>query len=206
MTWKEIVDGYGLEEVPKIWRKHLKCCMCGVDNPRDKLYTTEPLVHDSSGEGVRRMVNNLVDKCFCKHHAFQYYGESKMNDSIDKAVDKILSEQEYSDYEDEDEDGEDTDEEDDFSYDDESESKSSTEDAIELLKEALNLVQEAAETVDEAKLKVKEFGDEIGGDIMGVLDDDIANVLAIGKDSVKARIQNVIDQIHEFDEKKKGFS
>lgn len=71
MTWKELKEGWGLEPLPKELQKEFVCCMCNHPT-KSKLYTTIPLLYSTTKEYKQRLVQ-LVNHCFCKDHAIQYY-------------------------------------------------------------------------------------------------------------------------------------
>lgn len=57
--WEEIKEGYGLEEVPSELRKEFICCLCGVDYPRDKLYTDRPIGQYQTVNEYRQHVEKM---------------------------------------------------------------------------------------------------------------------------------------------------
>jgi hypothetical protein len=67
------------------------------------------------------------------------------------------------------------------------------------LKHAIDRISEAAKAIDEAKISLKEgdFEEEFSKKMIETLDDEIANALVIGDDSIRNKIQRCIDEIHE---------
>lgn len=76
-------------------------------------------------------------------------------------------------------------------------------DPQELLRTAQKQVKLAAKHVDKAKKLLK---GKISEKQMKLLDDGIANVLVIGDKSVQARLESVLDSLHEEEEDKEGVS
>lgn len=68
--WKEAVEGFGLEKVPKHLRKELCCHMCGTNHP-GSLWTDRPIFNDAN---VNRVIDALHGNCFCRYHAEQMFG------------------------------------------------------------------------------------------------------------------------------------
>jgi len=73
-SWKDIKDGYGLQEVPDSYRRDCMCIICSVDHRNKKLYTTEPLAYDGTTRGFTRMLDKIRTNCYCRIHAEDHYG------------------------------------------------------------------------------------------------------------------------------------
>ncbi len=70
--WKELKNGYGLEEVPRGLR--MICCMCTRSWP-GKLYTNQPIGHWTTQREYQREIDQIRDNCYCRHHAEQMFAE-----------------------------------------------------------------------------------------------------------------------------------
>lgn len=78
MNWKELKNGWGLEQIPRDIAKNLQCCMCGSTRV---LYTNENIELSAnahlSTERYRvecaKRLERLRNYTFCKTHAIAYY-------------------------------------------------------------------------------------------------------------------------------------
>lgn len=75
--WKELKEGWGLEEVPAELRNQVACCMCGDDSAheRDKLYTDVGIPHNASIKKYRERLAQMAQNCFCRFHAEKTFGD-----------------------------------------------------------------------------------------------------------------------------------
>lgn len=75
MSWKKIVEGYGLQRIPPEFAKDL-CCgygCCATGNfPTLHLYTTQSLQYDSV-QSLDRMLDRVRQDCWCKMHALRHF-------------------------------------------------------------------------------------------------------------------------------------
>ena len=73
-AWLEVIDGFGLQEVPRGLRGGLQCCMCGSNWP-GKLWTDRSLENkDGTVAGAIKMINGLRSNCYCRYHAESMFG------------------------------------------------------------------------------------------------------------------------------------
>jgi hypothetical protein len=76
MTWKEIQDGFGLDEVPANLRKEVGCCMCGAVFPGKK-YSQHVAAyeHANTVRTIQTAVDKLRSDSYCRYHAEQMFGD-----------------------------------------------------------------------------------------------------------------------------------
>jgi len=74
-TFSEIVDGVGLEEVPKQYRRELCCCYCvQSDTGKCKLYTPNGCGFKwGTLAQIRQGLDAIRHDCYCKHHATMHF-------------------------------------------------------------------------------------------------------------------------------------
>ena len=71
--WKEVKDGFGLEEVPKTLQKEFVCCMC-MRPTNCKLYTDRPLPNATNLRKYQEQCEQIRQNCFCHYHAEEMFG------------------------------------------------------------------------------------------------------------------------------------
>lgn len=73
--WRDLKEGWGLEEVPKTLRREMVCCICAVDHPRDKLYTDRPIGPYATTHEYRLQIDKMRPNCYCRFHAERMFSE-----------------------------------------------------------------------------------------------------------------------------------
>lgn len=72
-SWKDIQEGYGLEEVPRELDFGYQCIFCPIKTRKQKLYTTESLKYSETRKSLDELEKRLRKTVMCKYHAKRYY-------------------------------------------------------------------------------------------------------------------------------------
>ena len=68
--WEKIVDGYGLQRVPKELTRELVCSWCLRSF---RVLWTDQNVSYGTLKKLKACYNRLFDRCWCRHHAEEYF-------------------------------------------------------------------------------------------------------------------------------------